>query len=45
MALVTQQKDTLGVAPICAAKTDAHNSPRIDDLDLGKERSTPELRG
>ena len=34
-----------GLVPGSPAKTDAHNSPRIDDLDLGKERSTPELRG
>ena len=28
-----------------AAKTDAHNRPRIDDLDLGRDGSTPELEG
>jgi len=34
-----------GLVPRSAAKTDAQNSPRTHDLDLGRDRSTPELVG
>ena len=34
-----------GLVPGSAAKTDAQNSPRTHDRDLGRDRSTPELVG